>query len=76
MRVTEALIRQNNQERMKRNRKNDAEEEEETQTYKERNLEWWSINQNQSAFASPMENGINHNKSVFDQQAVFRTKEG
>ena len=77
MRVTEALIRQNNMNRMKKQRNQlDAEDDEPTQTYKEQKLEWWSINRSKSAFASPMDEGINNNASVFDKQAVFRTKEG
>ena len=75
MRVTESLIRQNkiNNEKRK-NRIN--EDDEPTQAYQDRKLEWWSINQNKSAFASPMDDGLNSRESVFDRQAVFRTKEG
>lgn len=77
MRVTEALIRQNNMNRMKKKQNQiDAEDDEPTQAYKERNQEWWSINQQKSSFVSPMDEGINNRKSVFDRQAVFRTKEG
>ena len=75
MRVTEALIRQNRQNRMKKNRRNENDNEEPTQAYRERSLEWWSINQQKSAFASPMDDGINRRESVFDRQAVFRTEE-
>ena len=75
MRVTEALIRQNKMNRMKKNRMMD-DDDEPTQAYKEKKLEWWSINQQKTAFASPMDEGINNSRSVFDQQAVFRTKEG
>lgn len=75
MRVTEALIRQNRQNRMKKNRRNENDDEEPTQAYKERGLEWWSINQQKSAFVSPMDDGINRRESVFDRQAVFRTEE-
>ncbi|MBQ3032702.1 MAG: hypothetical protein IJ969_02200 [Anaerotignum sp.] len=77
MRVTEALIRQNNMNRMKKKQNQiDAEDDEPTQAYKEQKLEWWSINQQKSTFASPMDDGINSRESVFDRQAVFRTKEG
>lgn len=76
MRVTEALIRQNNLNRQKKkNQMDDFEENEPTQAYKEKKLEWWSINQNKSAFASPMDEGINNNSGIFDKQAVFRTGE-
>ena len=75
MRVTEALIRQNKIYNEKRkNRVN--EDDEPTQAYQDKKLEWWSINQNKSAFASPMDDGLNSRESVFDRQAVFRTKEG
>lgn len=75
MRVTEALIRQNKLNRMKKNQMLD-DDDAPTQAYKEKKLEWWSINQQKSAFASPMDEGINNRESVFDKQAVFRTKEG
>lgn len=76
MRVTEALIRQNNRNRLrKQTQQDDFEDNEPTQAYKEKNLEWWSINQNKSAFASSMDHGINNQPSVFDKQAVFRTGE-
>lgn len=74
MRVTESLIRKNRLDRIKRNRS--YEEEESTQTYREKGMERWSINQQQSVFASSLEEGLNRTESVFDQQAVFRTKEG
>jgi len=72
MRVTEALIRQN----QLKNKKNYDEDDEPTQRYKDKNIEWWSLNRNKSVFSSPMDNGINNRESVFDKQAVFRTKEG
>lgn len=75
MRVTEALIRQNKLNRMKKNQMLD-DDDEPTQAYQEKKLEWWSINQQKSAFVSPMDEGINNTESVFDKQAVFRTKEG
>ena len=72
MRVTDALIRQNKA----KNKKNYNEDDEPTQSYKEKTLEWWSLNRNKSVFTSPMDNGINNRESVFDSKAVFRTKEG
>lgn len=75
MRVTEALIRQNNINKQKQIRRINDEDDEPTQAYKEQKLEWWSINRSKSAFASPMDEGINNNASVFDKQAVFRTGE-
>ena len=72
MRVTEALIRKNNQKKKKINNDDD----EPTLSYKEKKLEWWSINQQEDVFQSPMADGINSRESVFDRQAVFRTKEG
>lgn len=74
MRVTESLIRKNRLDRIKKNRS--SEDDEPTQAYRERNLERWSINQQQSVFASSLEEGLNQTESVFDKQAVFRTKEG
>ena len=74
MRVTEALIRQNSRNRLrKQSQQDDFDDNEPTQAYKEKQLEWWSINQNKSAFSSSMDDGINNNPSVFDKQAVFRT---
>lgn len=75
MRVTEALIRQNKINNEKRKSRIN-EDDEPTQAYQDRKLEWWSINQNKSVFASPMDDGLNSRESVFDRQAVFRTKEG
>lgn len=75
MRVTEALIRQNNMNNLKKKNRMNDDEDEPTQAYKEKNLKWWSINQNKSAFASPMDDGLNNRASVFDKQAVFRTGE-
>jgi len=72
MRVTEALIRKNNQKK----KKTYNEDDEPTLRYKEKKLEWWSINQQKDVFQSPMADGINNSESVFDKQAVFRTKEG
>lgn len=69
MRVTEALLRKNNK---KKNTAQD-EDEEPTQSYKERSWERWSLNRQKSAFASPMDDGLNTRESVFDRQAVFRT---
>lgn len=74
MRVTESLIRKNRLDRIKKNRS--YEEDEPTQTYREKGMEQWSINQQQSVFASSLEEGLNRTESVFDRQAVFRTKEG
>lgn len=74
MRVTESLIRKNRLDRIKKNRS--YEDDEPTQAYRERNLERWSINQQQSVFASSLEEGLNQTESIFDKQAVFRTKEG
>lgn len=74
MRVTESLLRQNN---MKKNKKkSDNEEDEPTQSYREKKYEYWALNQNKTAFDSPMDEGINTRASVFERQAVFRTKEG
>ena len=72
MRVTDALIRQN----QAKNKKKYNEDDEPTQAYKEKNLEWWSLNRSKSVFSSPMDNGINNRESVFDSKAIFRTKEG
>ncbi len=72
MRVTEVLMRQNMK---KKNNPRQAEEEEETQAYKEQKQEYWSINRAKNAFASPMDEGLNNRESVFDRQAVFRTKQ-
>ncbi len=72
MRVTDALIRQNRT----KNKKNYNEDDEPTQSYKEKELEWWALNRNKSVFTSPMDNGINNRESVFDSKAVFRTREG
>ena len=73
MRVTEALMRQNM--KKKTDFRNREEEEEETLTYKERKQEYWSINRTKDVFASPMADGLNSGESVFDRQAVFRTKQ-
>ena len=72
MRVTEALLRQNMQKQRELRNRND---EEETLTYKERKQAYWSINDAKDVFASPMADGLNSGESVFDKQAVFRTKE-
>ena len=75
MRVTESLLRQNNlKKKREQNRYN--EDDEPTQTYQEEKWEYWALNQNKTAFDSPLDDGINNQKSVFDRQAVFRTKEG
>lgn len=75
MRVTESLLRQNNlKKKREQNRYN--EDDEPTQTYQEEKWEYWALNQNKTAFDSPLDDGINSQKSVFDRQAVFRTKEG
>lgn len=75
MRVTESLLRQNNlKKKREQNRYN--EDDEPTQTYQEEKWEYWALNQNKTAFDSPLDDGINRQKSVFDRQAVFRTKEG
>lgn len=73
MRVTEALIRQNI--KKKNDLQNRKADEEETLTYKERKQEYWSINHTKDVFASPMAEGLNKGESVFDRQAVFRTKQ-
>lgn len=70
MRVTEALLRQNNQKR----KKQAPADEEETQSYQPRSLERWSLNHAEAAFASPFDDGLNTQESVFDRQAVFRTR--
>ncbi len=74
MRVTESLLRQNNLKNKNKNRYN--EDDEPTQTYREERWEYWALNQNKTAFDSPLDDGLNSRKSVFDQQAIFRTKEG
>ncbi len=75
MRVTESLLRQNNlKKKREQNRYN--EDDEPTQTYQEEKWEYWALNQNKTAFDSPLDDGINSQRSVFDRQAVFRTKEG
>lgn len=70
MRVTEALLRQNNQKK----RKPPAPEEEETLRYRERELESWSLNRAGGVFATPFEGGLDTRESAFDRQAVFRTR--
>ncbi len=75
MRVTESLLRQNNlKKKREQNRYN--EDDEPTQSYQEERWEYWALNQNKTAFDSPLDDGINSQRSVFDRQAVFRTKEG
>lgn len=71
MRVTESLLRQNNQ---KRKKSGTNEEDEPTQCYRERGVERWTINQTKTAFDSPFSEGINTGENVFDRQAVFRTR--
>lgn len=74
MRVTESLLRQNNLKRNQKNQKN--EEDEPTQTYRKKEQHDWTLNQHKTVFASPMNEGLNTKGSIFDQRAVFRTKEG
>ena len=73
MRVTEALLRQN----MKKKNPFQSREpdEEETLSYRERKQEYRSINRAKDVFASPMADGLNTGESIFDRQAVFRTKQ-
>ena len=73
MRVTEKLQQQNM--KKKSDLRNMAEDEEETMTYRKRKTEHWSINRAEDAFVSPMAEGLNSRGSVFDRQAVFRTKQ-
>ena len=73
MRVTEALLRQNMQK--KKDFRNEEDDAEETLAYKERKQEYWSINDAKGVFASPMADGLNSSESIFDKQAVFRTKQ-
>ncbi len=73
MRVTEALLRQNYQ---NRNKPKFDEDDEPTQTYNHEKKKWQALNQNRSAFDSVMEQGINSAESVFDRKAVFRTNNG
>lgn len=68
MRVTERLIRQNQK---KANRRKTYPEEEETMTYKKRES-IGSLNRERGVFDSRF-SGINTEKSVFDQTAVFQT---
>lgn len=72
MRVTEDLIRQNRMKNQQRTRMQN-EEEEPTMRYKEEKREYWAVNGNKSVFDSPMDEGINTGKSVFNRKAVFRT---
>ena len=74
MRVTESLLRQNNLKNKSRNRY--QEDDEPTQTYRKQKWEYWALNQNKTVFDSPLKDGLNSRKSVFDQQAVFQMKEG
>lgn len=72
MRVTESLIRQNKVKNQKRDQYN--EDDEPTMRYQEEKREYWAMNQNKSVFESRFQVGINTSESVFDRQAVFRTK--
>ena len=72
MRVTEALIRQN-QIRKQQDRRRQNEDDEPTMRYREEKREYWAINQKKSVFDSSMNEGINTGESVFDRKAVFRT---
>ena len=74
MRVTESLLRQN-MKKKKTSLYNREADEEETLAYKERKPEYWSINRAKDVFASPMADGLNNSESIFDRQAVFRTKQ-
>lgn len=69
VRVTEALLRQNNQ----RNKNRLEEEEEETQRYMARNMQRWDINRAESAFAAPFDCGLNTKENIFDEKAIFHT---
>lgn len=75
MRVTEALIRQNERNKQQNQLKRQWKEEDEpTLRYKERNYEYWAINQKKQAFGSPFSDGINTKESIFDKNAIFKTE--
>ena len=74
MRVTESLLLQNNRKKIENNK--NYEDEDPTQTYQEKGWEYWALNQQKTVFTSPMDDGLNSRGSVFEEKAVFRTKEG
>jgi len=68
MRVTDALIRQNN-----KKKQSNRENEEETLSYQERKHEYWALNQNKQIYDSPFSQGINNGENIFDKNALFKT---
>jgi len=73
MRVTDLLIREN-QEKKKRKQRSEDFDEEETLTYQERPRQT-SINEGPQMMTGRTFEGINTRKSVFDRTAVFHTGE-
>lgn len=69
MRVTEALIRQSQQKKQRKDQ-----DEEEALRYQDKKYEYWAINQQKEVYDSPFSGGFNTQESVFDKSALFKTQ--
>ncbi len=74
MKVTDLLIRENQEKKKKKQQADFSDEEEETYTYQERPRQT-SLNEGPQVMTGKTFEGINSRKSVFDRTAVFHTGE-
>ena len=75
MRTTESLLRQHKMNKEKQNRVSNTQPEEMEMRMEWKDVKHTYLNDAESSFASKMSEGINNQKSIFDRQAIFHTKD-
>ena len=75
MRATESLLRQHKMNKEKQNRVLNTQPEEMEMRMEWKDVKHVYLNDAESSFASKMSEGINNQKSIFDRQAIFHTKD-
>ena len=75
MRTTESLLRQHKMNKEKQNRISNTQPEEMEMRMEWKDVKQVYLNNAESSFASKMSEGINNQKSIFDRQAIFHTKD-
>ena len=75
MRATESLLRQHKMNKEKQSRVLNTQPEEMEMRMEWKDVKHVYLNDAESSFASKMSEGINNQKSIFDRQAIFHTKD-